>query len=190
MNEIFSNDCCPYVEAEKFLAGARSSVSNFGNYDIILLLIATTGISLPEVLRLEWDDVDFEDRSIFIRSSPARKIKICRSVVTELKGMLTGEWVCELVFHEPDGSRLNPLKFAKDMREIRELAGVSSSTGINSLRLLHGRRLLDLKVHPDVICERFGQESGQYMIDQYFKVRDQETAVKVMEEDGRNDLDS
>ncbi len=184
MNEIFSNDCCPYAEAEKFLAGARSSVSNFGNYDIILLLIATTGISLPEVLRLEWDDVDFEDRSILIKSSPVRKVKICQSVVAELKGMLTGEWVCELLFHEPDGSRLNPVRFAKDLREIRELAGVSDSIGINTLRFLHGLRLLDLNVHPDLICERLGQETYKYVIDQYYRIKDQETAVEVMGEAG------
>ena len=184
MNEIFSNDCCPYAEAEKFLAGARSSVSNFGNYDIILLLIAATGISLPEALGLEWEDVDFENRSILIKSSPVRKVKICQSVITELKGMLTGEWVCELLFHEPDGSRLNPVRFAKNLREIRELAGVSDSIGINTLRFLHGLRLLDLNVHPNVICRRLGQETGKYVIDQYYRIKDQETAVEVMEEAG------
>ena len=184
MNEIFSNDCCPYAEVEKLLAGARSSVDNFGDYDIILLLIAATGISLPEALKLKWNNVDFEDRSIFIESSPAKKIKICQSVVTELKNMLTDELVCELVFHDPNGRRLNPVRFTEDLRKIRELAGVSDSIGINTLRFLHGLRLVDLNVHPDVICRRLGQETCKYVIDQYYRIKDQETAVEVLEEAG------
>ena len=187
MNEIISNESFYYkevdkTEVEKLLAGAYSK--KFGDYYSLLLLIASTGISLPEALELKWEDVDLENKVIEIRSFAGRKIKICQSVVAELKGMLTGEWVCELLFHEPDGSRLNPVRFAKDLREIRELAGVSDSIGINTLRFLHGLRLLDLNVHPNVICRRLGQETGKYVIDNYYRIKDQGTAVEVMEEAG------
>lgn len=185
MNEIISNESFYYeevdkTEVEKLLAGAYSK--KFGDYYSLLLLIASTGISLPEALELKWEDVDLENKVIEIRSFAGRKIKICQSVVAELESLYVNSRRVGLVFPGEDSQPLDPLKLNANLREIRELAGVSNSTGINSLRLLHGRRLMDLKVHPDVICKRFGQESGEYVIDQYFKVKDQETAVKVMEE--------
>lgn len=187
MNETVSKKALFYGETdgnevEKLLAGASSK--KYGDYYTLLLLIASTGISLPEALELSWNDVDLENRIIEIRAAAAREVKICQSVADRLRSLFAGSQGADLVFPDADGERLDPFKFAEDLREIKELAGISDSVGVNTLRLLHGWRLLDLKVHPDVICERFGQESGDYVLDQYFKVKDQETAVQVLEEAG------
>ena len=124
-------------------------------------LLAATGMRRSEVLRLRWQDVDFEAESLSIEVSKSaagsRRVALDKKTLDLLRrrrGLGT------IV------SKVDPSLFSKRFSEAVRRWGLPPLT-MHGLRHSHASMLLAAGVHPKVVSERLGHSSIQITLDLY-----------------------
>ena len=188
-------------EAATFLKAADDHV----HYAFFYLALKT-GARLGELLALQWEDVNFERRTIQIRHSATnisrkivlqspktksalRTILIDEATVNVLKNhkKLSTERALRLGFGRvpwlfwsaKTGCPLYPTNASRSFKTAVEKSGVPMIR-FHDLRHTHATFLLEANIHPKIVSERLGHSSVQITLDRYSHVlpNTQSEAVK------------
>lgn len=176
------------VEMKKILEYARS-------YDAYIAIIigATTGMRMSEILALEMDSIDMENRKFIVKNSyndtkniiDKTKTEASERYVTMLKGTeiefqkyiyqkkknmvqfgsmyYNNNFLCTYV----DGLKLTRNYVSKRFKKIVRKLNLDDNINFKSLRHYHASWLLRQKVHPKVVQERLGHKSIKITLDTY-----------------------
>jgi integrase len=165
-------------------------------HHVPVLLAATTGMRLGEILALKWSDIDLECRECQVVRSlqqtdaglsfktpktrrSRRTILLPQMAVTALKAhraqqneerLLMGAGYDDqgLVFARPDGSMWPPVQFSSDFRRLIRRHGFNIR--FHDLRHTHASQLLKAGVPVKVVSERLGHATASITLDVYSHV--------------------
>jgi integrase len=161
-----------------------------------VVLAATTGMRLGEILALKWTDIDFDSRECQVVRSlqqtdeglsfktpktrrSRRSVLLPHLAIAALKthrAQQSGEKLLmgpgyedhELIFARPDGSMWPPVQFSSDFRRLLRLRGFSLR--FHDLRHTHASQLLKAGVPVKVGSERLGHATASITLDVYSHV--------------------
>ncbi|MBO6305486.1 MAG: tyrosine-type recombinase/integrase [Selenomonadaceae bacterium] len=167
---------------------------------VLIGLTVRTGMRQGEVFGLKWQDIDFNESSIFIRRSLAhiigqgavfqepktksgcRRIILLNEDIELLKEYR--KWQQEyaeelgdkfdsndLVFTTPFGMPISPTNFTRRyFRPLLEKCGINKDFTFHGLRHTHATLLLKQGVNPKIVQERLGHSSIKVTMDTYSHV--------------------
>ncbi|WP_462409354.1 tyrosine-type recombinase/integrase [Neobacillus sp. Marseille-QA0830] len=179
-------------QVKTFLNSAKTSV-----YYSIYFTAIYTGMRRGEVLAIRWQDVDFENKVIYVRQSlqpikrigltfkepksgRSRSISITSSVIKELKKVYKQQFEnklllgqdyhdYDLVFAQKNGNPIQPSELAKEYRKIISRTHLPYIR-FHDLRHTHATLMLQQGVHPKVVSERLGHSTIGITMDTYTHV--------------------
>lgn len=151
----------------------------------VVLLAAYTGMRRGEILALRWEDVDLQNKVIFVQRNlvrvnqetiiktpktqrGSRRIPIDDEIVSALRRLRSvsqSDWV----FSRKDGSPLDPSTVTHQFKRIARQAGFPSLR-LHDLRHTYATILLTQGVQAKVVQELLGHESITTTIDTYTHV--------------------
>lgn len=165
-----------------------------------IILAAETGMRYGEIFGLQWDDVNLDDGSIFVRhnlsesgsgitietpktSKSRRKISLTKRSISKLRFWQSyqttyandvGDYYHNkdmLVFTTSVGSAVRVSNFLRSCwRKLCAAADIPDGFTFHSLRHTHATLLLQAGVNPKVVSERLGHASVQITLDVYAHV--------------------
>lgn len=161
-----------------------------------VLIAATTGMRLGEILGLKWSDIDLECRECQVVRSlqktddglsfktpktrrSRRTVLLPQMAIDALKAhrvqqneerllMGAGYEDLGLVFSRPDGSMWPPMQFSSDFRRLIRRHGFTIR--FHDLRHTHASQLLKAGVPIKVVSERLGHATASITLDVYSHV--------------------
>lgn len=164
-------------------------------YYRIFAVTAFTGLRKGEVLGLRKSDVDFHNKSIFIKQSLSetkeegvqisplktpssyRQVAVDSFIISILKEQIhkNNEMKLkmgpdyrdyDLIFCHPDGMPFRPTSLNRPFNKCIELSGVPKIR-FHDLRHTHATLLLELKVNPKIVADRLGHSTVKITLDTY-----------------------
>jgi len=117
-------------------------VNNEDHRDLYLSAVCT-GMRLGELTSLEWNDIDFARKTIYVHNKRSFTTKTKRNRIIPISEMLWSVLAsrrqcasCDLVFHDRQGRRLTKEVVSKTFKRYVQQAGIDSRIHFHSLR--HG----------------------------------------------------
>jgi len=173
------------------------AVTEGTRHHVPVVLAATTGMRLGEILALKWPDIDFESRECQVVRSlqqtdtglsfktpktrrSRRSVLLPQLAITALKAhraqqnrkrllMGPGYQDLDLVFARSDGSMWPPVQFSSDFRRLIRRRG-QPAIRFHDLRHTHASQLLKAGVPVKVVSERLGHATASITLDVYSHV--------------------
>jgi len=176
---------------------------------IVIFLALTCGLRRGEILGLQWEDIDFNNKMIHLTnnmvqadgksilkdtktSTGKRSIALPQNVVDELKQVRKNQIKYSLVFEEdyetnnfvctwPDGKPFRPDYITQVFPKILKKLKLPNIR-FHDLRHTHATLLLMQDVHPKVVQERLGHSKISITLDTYSHIlpnMQQEAAEKI-----------
>lgn len=162
-------------------------------YAVSYIIILNTGLRMGEFLALTWNDIDFDKRVLYVRTSVVRSRRMndigCDYVIGSTKSSnsirkiplndlaisclhyLHDEYLFTTYVLEYDGSFVKPQTYNYRFRSVcRELA--LPYYGVHALRHTFASRLIRRGVPPKVVSELLGHASVSFTLDRYVHVYD------------------
>lgn len=192
-------------QVKAFLELAKDS-----RYYSVYLSAIYTGVRQGEGLGIRWQDVDYENLTIYIRQSlqpikgkglifkepkngKSRSIAITEILLdefkkiyeqqVELKKLFGSEYHdFDLVFALKDGRPIQPAELGRDFRKIVDASNLPKIR-FHDLRHTHATLMLKQGVHPKVVSERLGHSTIGITMDTYTHV------LPNMQKEGANQFD-
>ncbi|PAE35422.1 hypothetical protein CHI06_23520 [Bacillus sp. 7884-1] len=179
-------------QVKAFLEAAKSSP-----YFPIYFTAINTGMRRGEVLGVRWQDIDFDNKVIYVRQSlqevkkvgltfkepksgKSRSITVTPTFTKEMKKvykqqlenkLLFGQAYhdLDLVFAQKNGKPIQPTEMARNYLMVVESCGLPYIR-FHDLRHTHATLLLQQGVHPKVVSERLGHSTIGITMDTYTHV--------------------
>ena len=184
-------------DAKKLLETAKGYEQNAY---IAVLIALSTGMRIGEIFGLTWENVDLQDKKIYVRQSLVstnhgyrlevspktkaghRQIDLPQYCVDALwkhrkwQESQKAEWLN--LWHETgnvitnaNGSCRDPNYFSYVVfKRLLETAGIQRNVRFHDLRHTHATWLLERGIHPKVVAERLGHSSIRITLDTYSHV--------------------
>ena len=185
-----------------FVNGCKDST-----YHNLFIFLLNTGLRIGEALALVWDDIDFNQQTIFINktvsdivnrdegattkrktiidtaktSHSIRTVPINKSVMKILNGQK--EKSGQLVFSSKVGTLLMPRNINRSLKDLLKANDLPDSITVHSLRHTFATRLLEKGVNPKTVSDLLGHASVQITLDVYSHIMPQvkSDAVKLLD---------
>ncbi|WP_075980811.1 site-specific integrase [Bacillus massilinigeriensis] len=179
-------------QIKTFLEAAKTSV-----YYSIYLTTIYTGMRRGEVLGLRWQDVDWENKIIYVRqtlqplrgvgltfkepkSGKSRSISITSNIIAELRKINEQQFIykeqfgseyhaLDLVFAQKNGKPIQSPEMARDYRKVVKSTNLPYIR-FHDLRHTHATLLFQQGIHPKVVSERLGHSTIGITMDTYTHV--------------------
>jgi integrase len=179
-------------QVKAFLEAAKDSP-----YYHVYITAINTGMRRGEVLGLRWQDIDFDNKVIYVRQSlqevkkvgltfkepksgKSRSITSTPTFASEMKKvykqqlenkLLFGQAYhdFDLAFAQKNGKPIQPTEMARNYRKVVESCGLAYIR-FHDLRHTHATLLLQQGVHPKVVSERLGHSTIGITMDTYTHV--------------------
>jgi integrase len=174
------------------------AVSQNTRIQALVHLAMMTGLRQGELLGLQWHDVDFENRILYVQRSAqwlpregtsfkppktrrsARAVPLTNDTIMKLRGHRIDQaearlkrgrrWKDQdLVFSGGHGEPLTPSQVGYAWQKIRAAAGVPRMR-FHDLRHAHATLLLTMGVHPKIVSDRLGHSGIAITMDTYSHV--------------------
>lgn len=153
-------------------------------YRIAMLLAYATGMREGEIAGLQWRDIDFENKRLYVRRRMSKKFEIddvkskagrrnislddgiIKKLIKARLG-LKNQRGTGFVVQLKNGQPVNPDYLGRAFKRCKEKAGLDIEATFHTIRHTHASILLKAGVHPKVVQERLGHSSIQITLDTY-----------------------
>ena len=153
-------------------------------YRIAMLLAYATGMREREIAGLQWRDIDFENKRLYVRRRMSKKFEIddvkskagrrnislddgiIKKLIKARLG-LKNQRGTGFVVQLKNGQPVNPDYLGRAFKRCKEKAGLDIEATFHTIRHTHASILLKAGVHPKVVQERLGHSSIQITLDTY-----------------------
>jgi len=145
-----------------------------------MLVLARTGMRLGEAIALQWDDINFENKTITIsrsitrkkigkpKNNKSRKVDMTTNlshILSELKKIKNNKWVFAINDQETPFNTDNFRK--RKFKPLLKLANLPKTTRIHDLRHAYASTLIQEGTNLMYVKEQLGHHSIQITVDTY-----------------------